>query len=161
VVEGGCALTGPVQLPDPLAGLTALLGASLEQVVAGHPVAETQIDRDVRFRRLDGAIVVHDLAGLPGVQVCLHDGVVKAIYVGRGPILSALVAEELDEALGEPEAEWAARTGAGHTQRVYPRTGVAVAGDRHTVAAIELFSPTSLAQYLVAFEHDPAPEPIR
>jgi hypothetical protein len=159
--EGRCALTVPVHLPDPLSGLTGMLGATLEQVRACQPVTEAQIDRDVRFRQLDGAIVLRDLPGLPGVQVCLHDGVVKAIYVGRGPILSALVAEELDRALGEPEAEWPARTGAGHTQRVYPNTGVAVAGDRKTVAAIALFSPTSLAHYLVAFEHDPAPEPIR
>jgi hypothetical protein len=138
-----------------------MLGATLEAVRACRPVAESRIDHDVRFRQLEGAIIVHDVAGLPGVQICLHDGVVKAIYVGRGPLLSALAADELADTLGEPEAERPARTGAGHTQRIYPRTGVAVAGDAHAVAAIELFAPTSLTQYLAAFDHDPAPDPIR
>jgi hypothetical protein len=105
--------------------------------------------------------MLHDLAALPGVQLCLQVGLVAAIYVADGTILSGLDAVDLVATLGEPEAEWPARSGAGHTQRVYPEFGLALAGDRSTVAVLELFPPMSLAEYLAAFKQDPAPEPVR
>lgn len=158
--EGRSLSAGP-PLPKPLAALAELRELSAEEVRRRFDVRPEGTEERVQYRHEDGVTALHNRERLPGTHFFFRDGALVAIYIAAGLVLDGLRPAELTAELGEPAAVLPSRTGHGHLQRVYPDHGVAFADAGSALAALELFPPTTLEDYLDRLWVDPGPRPIR
>jgi hypothetical protein len=157
----GRSLSARPPLPKPLAALAQLRQLSAEEVRRRFDVGPEGTEKGVQYRHEDGVTALHNGERLPGTHFFFRDGALVAIYVAAGLVLDGIRPAELTAELGEPAAVLPSRTGPGNLHRVYPDHGVAFADAGSALAALELFPPTTLQDYLQRLWVDPGPHPIR
>ena len=126
---------------DELLALRGLSRAELERRLeagAGHE------ERAVEYQSLTGVDRVHTPSH-PADFYFRGDALVM-IHVSKDP-LAELTPESLEERFGGPGEVLRSRYGRRAKLHVYPERGVAFVDNRGTVAALEVFPPTTLERY--------------
>lgn len=126
---------------DELLELRALPRAEIERRI-GADVAH--VERGVEYQSLTAVDRVHT-ASHPADFYFRGDALVM-IHVSQEP-LAELTPESLEERWGGPGELLRSRYGRRAKLHAYPEQGVAFVDNRGTVAALEVFPPTTLERY--------------
>jgi hypothetical protein len=132
---------------------------SLAELVARYPAAETTIAHDAGYANLKQLTRMGDFETTPGMFFFADEQLALFYVDGMNEALEQISLPDLLAYLGEPEAELSSRAGKQHTQYVYPQQGIAFAAveDEDEIAFLEIFPPTTLAEYEAQLYIEPAP----
>lgn len=129
-------------------------GMSRSQLQAAHQGAAPSVQSGVSYQATTGL----DLLRWPGVDVALYyyagDSQVM-LMVSDEDTLTGLAPAALRQRYGAPAAELRSRAGKPYSHRVVPGQGVAWSDDGSEVAFVELYAPTTLADWQTRFYVDP------
>ena len=131
-----------------------VLGLSLDQV---RGVFEPDdVIEGGKYQGLTGVTIVHAGDRCPG-SLYLADDRVVLMYVGDLDRWPQITPDALFDSLGEPDERLRSRAGRGHSQYLFGAGGVAFSTADDEVDFVEVFAPTTVADYVAQIYAEPPP----
>ena len=127
---------------------------SLQEVQQSLSIPDAQIERNASYMRLTHLIELHNPDVHPGYFYFRNDKFVL-LYVGGGDELNQVDPEALQNRFGGEGVELRSRAGKHFIHHVYPEAGLAFSTDGEVVRILEVFLPTSLAEYQSSIYQEP------
>lgn len=138
----------------------ALLGLTFEEIKARFHMHSKNLDSHTSYGNLARVVELHNASAHPArfyFRDAKPDGKPIAIVIDTSDTLDKLDPGTLRAELGAPRDMLASRAGKDFTHYVYPKRGVAFSANADSVAYLEIFPPTTLAQYEQDLYLDPGP----
>ena len=131
-----------------------VLGLSLDQV---RGVFEPDdVIEGGEYQGLTGVTIVRAGDRCPG-SLYLADDRVVLMYVGHVERWPQITPDALFDSLGEPDERLRSRAGRGHSQYLFGAGGIAFSTADDEVDFVEVFAPTTVADYVAQIYAEPPP----
>jgi hypothetical protein len=127
---------------------------SLSEVQQSLSISEAQIERNANYMKLTNLMELHNPDVHPG-YFYFRNGKFALLYVGGGEELEQLDPKALQNRFGGEGVELRSRAGKHFNHHVYPEVGLAFSTDGEVVSILEVFPPTSLAEYQSSIYQEP------
>lgn len=116
------------------------------------------VDRHTAYGRMGGLVEYHHAAAHAGRFYFLDEQRPSVLaYFADIDERERPTPAELEQELGAPAAVLRSRAGKSYRHAVYPQQGLAYSADAKRVAFIEIFPPTTLADYQERIHDEPEP----
>jgi len=143
---------------DPVEELVGLRDLDRERLLSRVGIDESTVAEGYSYEGLEDLAMVHDPDRHPG-YFYFDDGDTVMIYVSDPDYLDSVTAETLIDTFGESPLSLRSRAGKSSRLAVYPSRGLAFSYRRESdpVEFLEVFPPTSAAEYEAEIYDDPGP----
>lgn len=138
----------------------ALSHLNFDEIKTRFHMRAKNLNSHTTYGNLAHVVELHNASAHPArfyFRDAKPDGKPVAIVIDADDLRAPVGPKELRTELGAPRDMLASRAGKDFTHYVYPERGIAYSANADSVAYLEIFPPTTLAQYEQELYLDPGP----